>query len=528
MPRFFNTAGSCRAELHYMLPAAARLPEVLSLVENQAYFVLHAPRQSGKTTSMMALAVQLTATGRYAALHATCEVAAVEPHNPEAASRIIVENIERRAGLALPERLRPPAAATVAVASSPLEAYLAAWCHACPLPVVLFLDEIDGMQDEALISVLRQLRSGYETRPAGFPHSIGIYGMRDVRDYKMASGGSPNLRTSSPFNVKVDSLSLKSFTEAEVATLYRQHTAETGQAFTPEALALAYDLTCGQPWLVNALARQCIEKLVADRSQPITADTIDKAKELLIVSRATHLDSLTERLREDRVQGVMLPIVAGLDVDMSVSPDDIQYVQDLGLVDRKPLIGLDIANPIYREVIPRQLSWAAQQFIRQSDRPWQLADGRLDVDGLMEGFLDFWREGAENMVRTQPYNEAAAQLILQAFFQRVINGGGYIDREYALGSKRLDLCIRWPYEVEGKRQVQRVALELKIWRTDEADPLGAGLLQLDAYLARLALATGFLVIFDRRAKANKVPWARRPRWEAAVTATGRAIRVLRL
>ncbi len=528
MPRFFNTAGSCRAELHYMLPAAERLPDVLALVESQAYFVLHAPRQSGKTTSMMALAVQLTATGRYAALHATCEVAAVEPHNPAAASRIIVENIQRRAGLALPPQLQPPPRAAVASSDSPLEDYLSQWTESCPLPVVLFLDEIDGMQDEALISVLRQLRSGYETRPHRFPHSLGIYGMRDVRDYKMASGGSPNLRTSSPFNIKAESLSLRSFTAAEVATLYLQHTEDTGQSFTPGALALAFELTRGQPWLVNALARQSVEKLVPDRAQTITADTIDKAKELLIQSRATHLDSLTERLREDRVQRVMLPIVAGLDVDMSVPPDDIQYVQDLGLIDRKPLIGLDIANPIYREVIPRQLSWAAQQFIRQSDRPWQLADGRIDIDGLMEGFLDFWREGAENMVRTQPYNEAAGQLILQAFFQRVINGGGYIDREYALGSKRLDLCIRWPYEVDGKRQVQRVAIEVKVWRTDEADPLAAGLVQLEAYLGRLVLPTGFLVVFDRRAAANAVPWAERPRWDTAVTASGRAIRVLRL
>ena len=528
MTRFFNTGGSCRAELHYMLPAAERLPDVLALVESQAYFVLHAPRQTGKTTSMMALAVQLTATGRYAALHATCQTGAMQRHDPAAASRIIAGNILRRAQLALPDHLQPPPLAVIATSDSPLEDYLSSWCRACPLPVVLFLDEIDGLQDESLIGVLHQLRSGYETRPQGFPHSLGVYGMRDVRDYKMASGGSPNLRTSSPFNVKVDSLSLKSFTATEVATLYLQHSAETGQVFTPEALALAFDLTRGQPWLVNALARQCIEKLVPDRSQPITADTIDQAKELLIQSRATHLDSLMERLREDRVQRVMLPIVAGLDPDLTLPPDDIQYVQDMGLIDRKPLIGLDIANPIYREVIPRQLSWAAQQYIRQSDRPWQLADGRLDVDGLMEGFLDFWREGAENMVRTQPYNEAAAQLILQAFFQRVINGGGYIDREYALGSKRLDLCIRWPYEVEGNRQVQRVALELKIWRTDEADPLGAGLLQLDAYLARLALATGFLVIFDRRAHANQVAWAERPQWSAATTATGRAVRVLRL
>ena len=179
-------------------------------------------------------------------------------------------------------------------------------------------------------------------------------------------------------------------------------------------------------------------------------------------------------------------------------------------------------------MIPRQLTWVAQQYISVPERPWQLADGRLDIDGLMEGFLDFWRESAEDMVRTLPCNEAAAQLVVQAFFQRVINGGGSIDREYALGSKRLDLCIRWPIGEGIQRQVQRVAIEVKVWRTQQPDPLAKGLGQIDGYLGRLGLDTGFLVIFDRRAKADKVPWARRPRWAAAVTATGRAIRVLRL
>ena len=67
---------------------------------------------------------------------------------------------------------------------------------------MVFLDEIDALADETLISVLRQLRSGYNRRPHSFPHSVGLIGMRDVRDYKVKSGGSERLNTSSPFNIK--------------------------------------------------------------------------------------------------------------------------------------------------------------------------------------------------------------------------------------------------------------------------------------------------------------------------------------
>ena len=88
-----------------------------------------------------------------------------------------------------------------------------------------------------------------------------LCGLRDVRDDKAASGGEPGrLGTSSPFNVKVESLRLGDFTEAEARGLYAQHTEETGQPFVEEALAAAFELHQGQPWLCNALAREVIEK----------------------------------------------------------------------------------------------------------------------------------------------------------------------------------------------------------------------------------------------------------------------------
>src|SRR5207245_4504504 len=58
---------------------------------------------------------------------------------------------------------------------------------------------------------------------------------------------------SSDLNVKAESLRLGDFSQPEVGTLYRQHTDETGQPFTPEALVRVWELTEGQPWLVNAL-----------------------------------------------------------------------------------------------------------------------------------------------------------------------------------------------------------------------------------------------------------------------------------
>ena len=56
MPRRFNTAGPCLPAWHYMIPAERRLPEAPSLVEQLGYFVVHAPRQTGKTTALRALA----------------------------------------------------------------------------------------------------------------------------------------------------------------------------------------------------------------------------------------------------------------------------------------------------------------------------------------------------------------------------------------------------------------------------------------------------------------------------------------
>jgi len=286
----------------------------------------------------------------------------------------------------------------------------------------------------------------------------------------------------------------------------------------------AVELTAGQPWLVNALAQEVIEEIAVPTPEPITTDHIDQAKERLILARATHLDSLAAKLAEPRVRQVIEPILAGTLDQFDPYNDDTQYVVDLGLI--APKAPLRIANPIYREVIVRVLATNVEFKVVADPRSFVLDDGRLDFDLLLREFAAFWREHADVLTSGIVYHEVAPQLVLMGYLQRLVNGGGYVDREYGTGRGRIDLLIRWPYQTpDGKKALQRHALELKVWRQHESDPLAQGLAQLDAYLDRLSLDTGVLVIFDRRPQA--APVAERTRFEKATSPSGRPITLLR-
>ncbi len=397
MARWFNTAGPCKADIHYMLPPTLRLPNLKRLIDQQSYFVIYAPRQTGKTTAMLALAKQLTESGKYFAIMVSAEVGAPFSNDPGEAELAILSAWRLRTQLYLPADLHLPNNVEQGSSGQRIQATLRNWSQASPRPLVLFIDEIDSLQDEALISVLRQLRDGYPIRPENFPLSIGLVGLRDVRDYKVASGGSNRLNTASPFNIKVRSLTLRNFTATEVGELYQQHTDDTGQVFTESAIETAFDLTQGQPWLVNALAKEVVEEMVTDTNVAITLEHIHKAKEILIKRQDTHLDSLAEKLREPRVKTIIEPILSGQTLGVT-SSDDRQYLLDLGLLRRDPAGGLIIANPIYREVIPRVLVQGTQDTLPHISPSWLTPSGELDTDALLKAFIAFWRQHGEPLL----------------------------------------------------------------------------------------------------------------------------------
>jgi len=506
-----------------MVPPEPRLPDAFRLIGREEYFVVHAPRQSGKTTSLLALVRDLCAVGERLALYVSCGRAAAAGADYEAAeSQVLAAIRDAATGEDLAQELLPPDPWPDAPRGARLNRALRHWAARCPLPIVLFLDEIDALTGASLVSVLQQLRDGYYARPDGFPASVVLCGLRDVRDYKAASGGNPErLASASPFNILAASFRIGDFTRDQVSALYGQHTADTGQEFTAESVDRAYEVTQGQPWLVNALAREIIDEMRIEPLEPITAAHMDQAKERLILARATHLDSLVARLQEPRVQRVIEPLITGTlsEVDLSYD-DDVSYVRDLGLIARTNPV--TVANPIYREVIARVLAAGVESNITAKPSGFLLSDGRLDFRKVLEEFADFWRQHGDILTRQGSYHEAAPHLVLMAWLQRIVNGGGYVEREYGVGRGRIDLLVRKPLPSGGQ---QREAVETKVWRTGERDPLTEGLTQLDRYLDRLGLDTGTLVVFDRRKEAASI--TERTIFGTERSPAGRRVTVLR-
>jgi len=504
--RFFNTEGPVNCAKHYCLPPLARfnLAEILGLIAQEKYFLLHAPRQTGKTSCLLALTEYLNRQGDYHAVYANIEAAQALREDVAQAMATIVTNIAFWDSLTFGKQDAVLLARQV-LADTPhgsaLGVFLGRWCSQLDKPLVLMLDEVDALVGDTLISLLRQLRAGYPTRPDAFPQSLILCGVRDLQDYRIHASSEKTVITGgSAFNIKAESLRLGDFSQREVETLLLEHTAETGQIFTPEALELVWGLTQGQPWLVNALAYEATwrDKEGRDPDRPILAEAIQQAKENLIQRRVTHLDQLADKLREPRVRRVVEAILVGDQEPSAIPPDDISYVRDLGLI--KTAGQLAIANPIYREVVPRELTYGTQLTISQEPAWYIRPDGSLDLPKLLAAFQQFFREHSESWLERFDYREAGPQLLLQAFLQRILNGGGRIDREYGLGRRRTDLLIVWPYS----GGVQRAVIELKLRYGDLERTIADGLAQTWAYADASGAGEAHLVIFDR---TPGKPWA---------------------
>ena len=494
MEKFFNTAGPCNPARHYMLPATERLPEIAHLIAREQYFAIHAARQSGKTTLLKGLVRDINASGERMALYFTVESVQAYP-DPHDGIFKIVEGM-RSDLLSHPvfsELVRDPTSPIPKLLPQPadlgVKQFLTLLAQKAGKPLVVFFDEVDGLTEGTAVTFLRELRNGYVTRDEiPFPSSVAIVGMMDIRDMKAkVRPHSETLGSKSPFNVIAADFTLRNFNEDEVRTLYAQHTEATGQVFEPGALTAAMEWSGGQPWLVNALASECVDKIHGGRyDEPITAADIETAKEEIISRRDTHVDSLMDRLRDPRVRRVMEPVILGNQlVDVSVNDEDYRFVQDLGLL--KEVKGALVpSNKMYAEIIGRYLSHDEQKRMEQSvhETPWATSDG-LDMPGLMAAFQAFWRENSGADRRAYEYGEATPHLVLMAFLQRVTNGSGHIIREMALGSGRLDLCV----EFKGKRY----AIEVKTSKNFAGEKSYA---QLAGYLDKLEQPEGWMAIFD--------------------------------
>ena len=363
MERFFNTAGPQQPDLHYTIDPLSRfdLEEVLMLIRQRKYFVLHAPRQTGKTSCMLALRDLLNQQGDFIAVYVNVEGGQASRDNVDSVVGSVCDTIAEAMKQIGPEGLSLRIGQEVKNVdrNTRLTAFLQRLSEEFPKPLVFIIDEIDALVGDSLVSVLRQIRSGYANRPEHFPNSVILCGVRDVRDYRIQTSGKDIVTGGSAFNIKSESLRLGNFSAEEIHTLYMMHTAETGQRFDEACFPMLWQATEGQPWLVNAVGYEVTMKMKEnrDRSIVITPDMIERTIENIIYRRDTHIDILIDKLREPRVKQLAeLLLAENHDPSQWMMPyDDILYMEDLGLVRREKGKPIRISNTIYREVMVETL-----------------------------------------------------------------------------------------------------------------------------------------------------------------------------
>lgn len=521
----------------------------MDMIDGGYYFLMRAPRQSGKTTYLNALRDQINKEGKYYAL--LCSLEALDGvSDTETATVALVSQIndslkfskvEKLVNLFRPDNLLPNFNFSLRIRS--ILNYI---CENLDKDLILFFDEADCLAPEPLIPFLRQIRQGYNMRDtASFPRSLALIGMRDIRDYlSQVRPDSESALLASPFNITKGSLSLANFTQKDIKALYAQHTEATGQKFQPAAIDRACRWSGGQPWLINSLAFEIVERsLRRDYSKAITGKHMDQAAQALILRGETHFDSLRKRLKEPRVRRIMEAVLVGAkQSSIGISEEDLQYAIDLGLLKKDSNDSYQPANPIYQEIIIRALTFNFQKGVSANlpdniGREWM--DGKnLDMSALLLRFQAFWRENREmlatdNAIDSFAFNdsdqaarnlditenngnqelpkiiknrrlnldsEALAHLVLLAFSRRVLNGGAdFVQREFALGRMRADICVSY--------KDRRYPLEMKVKGVLGREKSFSRLL---LYMDKCGASEGWLVVFDQDFQK---PWDKKLTWE---------------
>lgn len=357
MERFFNTAGPQTPD-SYTIDPLSRLDfdEVLMMIRQQRYFVLHAPRQTGKTSCMLALRDYLNKEGDYIAVYANVEGGQGSRNDAQSVVKSTIDTLAEQfrgvVGNDVPLQIRD--GVQDVGKDSMLTTYLRRLSMALPKPVVIIIDEIDALVGDSLVSVLRQIRSGYVDRPSAFPQTVILCGVRDVRDYRIVLSNQDIVTGGSAFNIKATSLRLGNFSKEEIHELYMQHTCETGQQFDEACFPMVWEATEGQPWLVNALGREVTWNIREnrDRSVRIIPEMIDKAIENIIYRRDTHIDYIIRLLSEPKVQNIVFPIYLHQEnIDPTISIEDYDNCVENGIIERERGKPLRIANGIYKNLI---------------------------------------------------------------------------------------------------------------------------------------------------------------------------------
>ena len=352
--RTFGTQGPVNPHDHYTVVRMQETRDFIERIKNGKYIVIFAPRQTGKTTFFRAaLATLTTADSTYFPIQLDFQIqrnAAPAAFYTQLAYMIRrqIEFVFQKRGDTLPKRLTQflenvrltdPFSMTAFFEQlgSLLEDHR----------VVLFIDEFDGIPQEIVSDFLYALRYIYLSETFHCPHSVGIVGVKNIRQLNYDD-------SISPFNIQ-DEFVVPNFTLEQVEELFAQYTEAVGQPFAAAVLETLHRQTAGQPFLINRAAQILTAELDIPKTETITLGHFSKAHTQLLEEANTHISHLLTNIRRNRRFESVLMRIASYERGLPFNPDD-EIIDELAMygVISKGADGMcEIANPIYQHRILR-------------------------------------------------------------------------------------------------------------------------------------------------------------------------------
>jgi len=358
-----------------------------------------------------------------------------------------------------------------------------------PKRIIIFIDEFDGIpmgELENFLTSIRELYQKYKKRTNKALYSVGLVGIRNIT--KLIVGGI------SPFNI-ADQVKLPPFTLKNVRDLYAQYTEETNQPFTEEAVKKVFDETSGQPWLVNRLGTILTVDIKPETTEPITAEDVEKAVEILLYEENSHFDNITEKAKQYK------------ETFINIVFDGVEYIpgdEEQSLLLTHGLIkaegkNIRVSNPVYKKRFTKTFFRESGAIVDVSVRDYFKPDGLLNMKAILSDFEEYIiRIGVNAFYKSQKPYEKTGQFLLTAWLYQFVEGGkGELRYEVPTGLGRMDILLIH----RGRKYI----IETKINRSNIDKTIDKAVEQIcGKYLLTEKAEEGYVVVFDVKTRVGEI------------------------
>ncbi len=476
MGRYFNTSGPNMPEQHYTLPRTELIKAGIKKVENERYFTIWAPRQTGKSTYFRLLAEALKVMD-YIVVHVNVE--GKIDSTEEYLCHYISADVTYQTGINFHAENVNTLLEKISNFSK---------------KTVFIIDEIEQVNPEMFNKFLHTIRAYYHNRNQHNLKSVILVGVSNITGIIQDNA--------SPFNI-ADNFDIPYFTEEEVAELYEQHETENGQLFNADVKKQVSHITAGQPGLVNGFALRLTEKntekAVLDYSDYLEVEdwylykAIDKNISN-IINKAKNEQKLIENL-----------LFSETEKRFDIDNQSQRYLHINGLIKWNKQGNMEFWVPLYKKRLQKYFYPAMNgeaETIRENLNLDEYFDAEmhLNLDKVIRDyqlyakrrgfryFMTFDEKGEDKGLR-----EAALvysfETYIQSFLQ-VAEGKSYLEAHVALG--RSDLIVNI--------QNREFVIEAKLF--SDITQFKKGKKQLAYYIDSLGLNEGIYLIFLKNTITN--------------------------